>query len=134
MYLTHSTGGYQSDQSRFTTDPDRMNQILLNLYMNSLAAMDTGGTLTVTVSDVLPGQDIEIRVTDDGCGMDDAMLSDIFDPYFTTRPDGTGLGLSIVHRLVENLGGEIQVQSTKGKGTTFFIRLFGPGKDNSRET
>jgi two-component system, NtrC family, sensor histidine kinase HydH len=124
----------QSDRSRFFTDPDRMNQILLNLYMNSLAAMDTGGTLMVTVSDVLPGKGLEIRVTDDGCGMNEAVLSDIFDPYFTTRSDGTGLGLSIVHRLVENLGGEIRVQSVKGKGTTFFIRLFGPEKDNSHET
>jgi two-component system sensor histidine kinase HydH len=107
----------------FYTDPDRVNQILLNLYMNSLAAMDDGGTLTVTVMDVQPGQDLEIRVMDDGCGMDEQILSEIFDPYFTTRPDGTGLGLSIVHRLVESLGGEIRVKSAKGKGTTVSIYL-----------
>ena len=124
----------RSARSGFYTDPDRMNQILLNLYMNSLAAMDTGGTLQVTVSDILPGRDLEIRVIDDGCGMDDTMLAEIFDPYFTTRPDGTGLGLSIVHRLVEKIGGEIRVHSTRGEGTTFIIRLFDSQKDDVHET
>ncbi len=121
----------QSARTRFYTDPDRMNQILLNLYMNSLVAMDDGGHLTVTVTDVTPGRDLEIRVADDGCGMDEQMLSEIFDPYFTTRPDGTGLGLSIVHRLVETLGGEIRVESEKGRGTTFFIRLSAQSKENT---
>ncbi len=118
-----ATTDIQSSGSLFYMDPDRVNQILLNLYMNSLAAMEAGGTLTVTVIDVLPEKDLEIRVADNGCGMDDHVLSDMFDPYFTTRPDGTGLGLSIVHRLVESLGGEIRVKSTKGKGTTVSIYL-----------
>ena len=121
----------RSARSRFYTDPHRMNQILLNLYMNSLAAMAQGGNLTVTVIDVSPGGDLEIRVTDDGCGMEEQILSEIFDPYFTTRPDGTGLGLSIVHRLVETLGGEIRVESIRDQGTTFFIRLRAQGKENS---
>jgi two-component system sensor histidine kinase HydH len=47
----------------------------------------------------------------------------IFDPYFTTRPTGTGLGLSIVHRIIENLGGHIRVESTKGRGACFIISL-----------
>jgi two-component system sensor histidine kinase HydH len=64
--------------------------------------------------------------------MDEQILSDIFDPYFTTRPDGTGLGLSIVHRLVETLDGEIRVESVKDQGTTFFIRLSAQGKDDSK--
>ncbi len=119
---------YHSTRTRFPTDPDRLNQVLLNLYMNSLAAMEARGTLTVTVSDRLPGTDLEICVTDDGCGMDAATLSEIFDPYFTTRPDGTGLGLAIVHRIIEQLGGSISVQSARGKGTTFCIRLDGPEK------
>jgi two-component system sensor histidine kinase HydH len=109
-----------------------MNQILLNLYMNSLAAMAQGGNLTVTVTDVPPGGDLEIRVIDDGCGMDEQVLPEIFDPYFTTRPDGTGLGLSIVHRLVETLGGEIRVESVKGHGTTFFIRLSARAKEDNQ--
>jgi two-component system sensor histidine kinase HydH len=94
--------------------------------------MDDGGTLTVTVLDVSLNRDLEIRVTDDGCGIDEQILSDIFDPYFTTRPDGTGLGLSIVHRLVETLGAEIRVESVKDQGTTFFIRLSAQEKENSK--
>ncbi len=124
----------QSVRSTCYTDPDRMNQILLNLYMNSLAAMAEGGRLTVTVKDLGPEQDLEIQVTDDGCGMDEQVLSEIFDPYFTTRPDGTGLGLSIVHRLVETLGGDIRVESGKGQGTTFFIRLFAQAKEDTHAT
>lgn len=124
----------QSARSTFYTDPDRMNQILLNLYMNSLAAMAQGGNLTVTVTDVSPGRDLEIGVTDDGCGMDEQVLSEIFDPYFTTRPDGTGLGLSIVHRLVETLGGEIRVESVKGRGTTIYIRLKMQEKEDAHDT
>jgi signal transduction histidine kinase len=92
--------------------------------------MAQGGNLTVTVTDVSAGGDLEIHVTDDGCGMDEQILPEIFDPYFTTRPDGTGLGLSIVHRLVETLGGEIRVESVKDQGTTFFIRLKMQGKEN----
>ena len=122
----------RSARSTVYTDPDRMNQILLNLYINSLAAMTRGGNLTVTVRDVSPGGDLEIRVIDDGCGMDDQILSEIFDPYFTTRPDGTGLGLSIVHRLVETLGGEIRVESVRGQGTTFFIRFSGKAKEDNQ--
>jgi two-component system sensor histidine kinase HydH len=124
----------RSARSTCYTDPDRMNQILLNLYMNSLAAMNDGGTLTVTVTDIQPGEDLEIRVIDDGCGMDEQILSEIFDPYFTTRSDGTGLGLSIVHRLVETLGGEIRVESVKGQGTTFFIRLSAQAKEDTHDT
>lgn len=124
---------FRSERSTCDTDPDRMNQILLNLYMNSLAAMAEGGNLTVTVADTAPGGgDLEIRITDDGCGMDEQMLPEIFDPYFTTRPDGTGLGLSIVHRLVETLGGEIRVESVKGQGSTFFIRLPARAKEDSQ--
>ena len=124
----------QSARSTFYTDPDRMNQILLNLYMNSLAAMTEGGNLTVTVKDFPPGHGLEIQVTDDGCGMDEQILSEIFDPYFTTRPDGTGLGLSIVHRLVETLGGDIRVKSATDQGTTFYIRLSAQAKEDTHDT
>ena len=81
-----------------------------------------------------PGKDLENQVTDNGCGIDEQILSDIFDPYFTTRPEGTGLGLSIVHRLVETLGGDIRVESAKGQGTTFFIRLSAQGKEDAHDS
>ena len=113
----------QTDTMVFRTDPDRINQILLNLYMNAIVAMENGGKLEVSVLDCPDQKGIEIHVTDNGCGIDKNHLEDVFDPYFTTRPEGTGLGLSIVHRIVENLRGEIRVESEQGKGTRFLIRL-----------
>lgn len=105
------------------TDEARMNQVLLNLYINAIQAMDSGGRLSVRVSDA--GQDdwIKIQVEDNGCGIDAQTRDLIFDPYFTTRSSGTGLGLAIVYRIIENLSGQIRVDSTIGKGSCFTISL-----------
>jgi two-component system sensor histidine kinase HydH len=105
------------------TDGDRMNQVLLNLYINAIEALENKGTLQIDVLDVANKDRIEIRVKDNGSGMDKDTLDLIFDPYFTTRPTGTGLGLSIVHRIVENLEGNIRVESSKETGTCFIINL-----------
>ncbi len=105
------------------TDGDRMNQVLLNLYINAVAAMETGGTLLVSVKDTAQEGWIEIRVKDDGIGIGEELLDQIFDPYFTSRTTGTGLGLSIVYRIIEILGGSIRVESQKGEGTCFIISL-----------
>ena len=91
--------------------------------MNAVAAMEPGGRLEVVVED-LSGT-IQIRVRDSGCGIEADHLDKIFDPYFTTRAKGTGLGLSIVHRIVENLKGEIGVESLPGQGTCFTLSLAG---------
>lgn len=105
------------------TDPDRLNQILLNLYLNALQAMEQNGVLTVVVSGTKNREGIVIEVKDTGCGIDENDLDHIFDPYFTTRPDGTGLGLAMVHSAVESLDGEIRVESKKDIGTRFFLKL-----------
>ncbi|WP_413909659.1 two-component system sensor histidine kinase NtrB [Desulfobacula sp.] len=105
------------------TDGDRMNQVLLNLYINAIEALDDKGILEIQVQDAPKDEQIEIRVKDNGQGIDEASLDLIFDPYFTTRPTGTGLGLSIVHRIIENLDASIRVESIKGKGTCFIINL-----------
>nr|WP_321403670.1 ATP-binding protein [uncultured Desulfobacter sp.] len=111
----------RTQKETFHTDPERICQVLLNLYMNALNAMDINGTLEIGVTDV--DDDLEIRVADDGCGIPAKDIEKIFDPYFTTRAKGTGLGLSIVHRIVENLKGEIRVESRPSKGTVFYITL-----------
>ncbi|WP_321493974.1 ATP-binding protein [uncultured Desulfobacter sp.] len=103
------------------TDPERISQLLLNLYMNALNAMDSNGILHVSAVDA--GNNLEIRVADNGCGIRSKDLERIFDPYYTTRAKGTGLGLSIVHRIIENLNGEIRVESHLAKGTVFYITL-----------
>jgi len=104
-------------------DSDRMNQILLNLYLNAIEAMDSKGKLTVKVSDAEDAGYVLFEVADTGKGIKEAEIEQIFDPYFTTRNTGTGLGLAVVHKIVETLGGEIKVESSPGKGTLFLIRM-----------
>ncbi|MBU2481968.1 MAG: histidine kinase, partial [Proteobacteria bacterium] len=105
------------------TDEGRMNQVLLNLYINAIQAMESGGKLSVRVSDARQENWIKIQVEDNGCGMDPETRDLIFDPYFTTRSSGTGLGLAIVYRIIENLSGQIHVKSTVGQGSCFTISL-----------
>lgn len=103
-------------------DSDKITQVLLNLYLNAMGAMEEGGALTVAV---LPheGRMVRIDVSDTGKGIDEKDLARIFDPYFTTRSSGTGLGLAIVHRIVESHDGELRVTSELEKGTTVSIFL-----------
>lgn len=105
-------------------DADRFSQVLLNLCLNSLDAMDSmdkGGKLQVSV--VPDAQSTSVIVEDNGEGMDTETRDRIFEPYFTTKSHGTGLGLSVVHKIIEAHNGIIRVFSTKGKGTRFVIQL-----------
>lgn len=104
-------------------DSDRINQVFLNLFLNSIEAMDSGGELSVTVNYEATTKIMKITVKDTGKGIDPDELGNIFDPYFTTKQSGTGLGLAIVHRIIESHNGEIKVESTPGKGTSVIIAL-----------
>jgi two-component system sensor histidine kinase HydH len=103
-------------------DPDKVKQVLLNLYFNALGAMENGGILSVALHRD-SGRKIRIDVSDTGTGIRKEDLPRIFDPYFTTRPSGAGLGLAIVQKIVEAHDGEIRVESEPGKGTTFSVFL-----------
>lgn len=102
-------------------DPDRFTQCLLNLYLNSIQSMATGGKLSVS-SRYIEDQYVEINVSDSGAGIPLKNLNHIFDPYFTTRSTGTGLGLAIVHKIIEAHDGKITVHSESNKGTIFTIQ------------
>jgi signal transduction histidine kinase len=104
-------------------DGDRLNQVLLNLFLNGIEAMGRGGVLTVQAAQASDASRLEIRVSDTGTGIRPEDLAHIFEPYFTTKPSGTGLGLAIAYNIVEAMGGEITVQSTPGAGTTFTLKL-----------
>ena len=104
-------------------DGDRINQVLLNLYLNGLQAMDGGGLLQVKVSRDDARKLTTITVSDSGRGIETADQERIFDPYFTTKPDGTGLGLAIVHKILDAHGGSIKVRSQTGAGTAVAITL-----------
>lgn len=100
-------------------DPKHLRQILWNLLVNAVEAIDGPGTIEVAVRGA--GDTAEVVIKDDGCGMSESTQRNIFDPFFTTRPQGTGLGLSIVHRFLESYGGRIDLQSKEGQGTTFTL-------------
>jgi signal transduction histidine kinase len=101
----------------------------MNLMMNAVQAMATGGTLTVTTEPVDHG--VRMIVEDTGPGISKEHLDRIWDPFFTTKPvgKGTGLGLSITHRIVHRHGGTIRVESQRGHGARFIVELpvAGPG-------
>lgn len=103
-------------------DPDRLTQVLLNLYLNAIHAIDRQGTIRVEAR--VSGNDrVKISVADSGKGIAPEQLAAIFTPYFTTKADGTGLGLAVVQNIIEQHGGSIQVVSPEGKGAIFTLWL-----------
>lgn len=102
-------------------DPDQMSQVLLNLLLNAVEALDSGGR--IMISAVLNQDRLILQISDNGTGISETDLSQIFDLYFTTKTSGTGLGLAIVHNIVEAHDGDIKVESPAEKGTTVTIRL-----------
>jgi two-component system sensor histidine kinase HydH len=104
-------------------DPDRIKQVLLNLYLNAMEAMADGGLLTVEAVRDADERHVAIRVSDTGKGIKEKDLPHLFDPYFTTRSSGTGLGLAIVHNIMESHGGDVRIKSREGEGTTVILRL-----------
>ena len=109
------------EASKLETDRGKLEQALLNLVVNALEAMPSGGTLSFS-SATLDGE-VAIEVADTGGGISEEVQRRLFDPYFTTKPSGTGLGLALAHALVEALGGRIEVESGPGRGALFRIRL-----------
>jgi len=103
-------------------DPGMLRQAFLNLALNACQAMPDGGTLRITC-ETLRGRRVAISVADTGIGIKPEHLKRIFDLYFTTKAHGSGIGLSMVYRTVQMHDGEIEVQSTPGKGTTFRVIL-----------
>jgi two-component system sensor histidine kinase HydH len=111
------------EMEEVSIDPDRINQVFLNLYLNGIEAMEDGGTLSVDLQPDQDGKQIKIAVSDSGIGISKEDLVHVFDPYFTTKQSGTGLGLAIVHKIIESHKGEVKVESEPGKGTIVRIIL-----------
>jgi signal transduction histidine kinase/CheY-like chemotaxis protein len=106
-------------------DPSQLAQIVQNLVLNAAQASRAAGTVRVVLGsrETLGQSVIHLEVTDEGAGIAPEHLTRIFDPYFTTREHGSGLGLAVTHAAVARHGGRIDVQSRRGKGTTFAVEL-----------
>ena len=118
-------------------DPGQMENALLNLCINARDAMPRGGEILIDISSLVleedaakakslsPGAYIVLRVADTGSGIPEDLLCRVFDPFFTTKPQGsgTGLGLSMVYGFVQQSGGQVDIASELGRGTSLFIYL-----------
>jgi PAS domain S-box-containing protein len=140
------TVGGNPELGCINADPNSIEQIIMNLTVNSRDAMPRGGRLIIETADVdvdpaqaaeagaLPGPYVMLAVTDNGIGMDRETQAKIFEPFFTTKEvgKGTGLGLATVFGIVQQSGGWISVESEPGRGTTF--RVYLPRTDGDVES
>jgi two-component system, sporulation sensor kinase E len=108
-------------------DEKYMKQALLNLIKNSLSAMPEGGVLRIETS--TKGQDVILKVIDNGCGIPEAIMDKIFEPYFTTKEFGSGLGLTLVYKIVKEHMGDVSLTSKQNEGTTFILTFSIPQKE-----
>jgi len=102
-------------------DSYRLKQAIWNLLLNSMQAMPNGGE--IKIQSYCEDENIRVKISDNGCGIDEKIMSRIFEPFFTTKKVGTGLGLAIVQKVIEGYNGKIDVISSEGRGTTFVMTL-----------
>jgi signal transduction histidine kinase len=112
------------DLPAITADGNQLSQILMNLMLNAAEAMPQGGSIVIDAHKIKFTDNVEISVSDTGCGIPADILPHVLEPFFTTkRGKGTGLGLSISHAYVRSHGGDIRVESIPDRGTTVRIVL-----------
>jgi PAS domain S-box-containing protein len=121
---------YHPELPKIRVDKNQMHQVFLNLFLNAIQAMPTGGQLRIQVHPLISGGSdgisqrfIQILISDTGKGIPANLVNKIFDPFFTTKSKGIGLGLSIAYQIIKKHGGTIQVRSEWERGTMFDIRL-----------
>ncbi len=121
---------YAPDLPKVRVDFNQIHQVFLNLFLNAIQAMPSGGELKIEAEPIAlaplvnPGKDyVRISISDTGRGIPARDINKIFDPFFTTRPKGIGLGLSITYQIIKKHGGSIRVESKVDKGTTFILTL-----------
>lgn len=119
-------------------DKNQLSQVVINLVMNAVDAMDGKGSLTFKTYRDKNAHKVYLEVVDTGVGIPEENISKVFDPFFTTKEQGrgTGLGLSTVYGIVKENGGEISVKETSSKGTTILVELplYQPSDDLEEET
>ena len=115
---------YSKEMPAVKASPSHIEQVLINIVMNSVQAMDVNGVLKIKtgLSDDL--KDVKMSFSDTGVGIIKEDISKVFEPFFTTKPHGTGLGLSVSYGLIKQHGGEMSVSSPgPGQGATFTVSI-----------
>ncbi|SFX30329.1 diguanylate cyclase (GGDEF) domain-containing protein [Thermoactinomyces sp. DSM 45891] len=102
-------------------DPEKLKQVLINLIQNGLDALVQRGQ--VDIKWYVKHKHLSIEIQDTGAGIKPEFISRIYEPFFTTKDEGTGMGLAICHRIIQDHGGSMRVESRMGKGTTFHLSL-----------
>jgi two-component system NtrC family sensor kinase len=115
--------GLTSDLPSVPVVPDQITQVFLNIIINAIDAMPSGGDLWLETSSSEDGEWVQISFHDTGPGMSLEQIDHLFEPFYTTKADGTGLGLAISYGIVERQGGVIEVASQPGQGATFTVKL-----------
>jgi two-component system NtrC family sensor kinase len=113
----------QQNMPEIMADRDQIQQVFINIIINASEAMSKGGLLSIGTALLSTNNSIIITFKDNGPGIPENICEKIFDPFFTTKEQGTGLGLSISYGIIEQHGGDINVESSLGQGTTFTIQL-----------
>jgi signal transduction histidine kinase len=126
---------FSPDLPLLWVDQELLRNCILNFINNAVQAMSTGGVITLGAAVADDGNRARLSFADEGSGISEEDTAKIFQPYFTTKEAGIGLGLAITERIIKEHGGEIQVESRLGQGTTFVVLLpLQPdGPTNSRE-
>jgi signal transduction histidine kinase len=120
---------FGADLPKAWIDREQMKQVFMNLILNAIQAMTSAGKVTllsrtVERNGVEPaGEFVQVEVRDNGIGIPEENLQHIFDPFFTSKDEGSGLGLAVSHQIVQEHGGFVTVESTVGKGTSFFVHM-----------
>lgn len=104
-------------------DENQVEQILVNLLLNAIQAIEGQGTVTVRSYVTSDRKNVAIDVADTGCGIPPENMSKIFEPFFSTKPKGTGLGLAVTYGIVQKHGGKIYALSEPNQGTRFIIEF-----------
>ena len=114
-------------------DKSKLQQVVSNLIINAVQAMPNGGVVDINLQNIVipddsnlilrPGKYVSLSIRDEGHGISEEHLEDIFDPYFTTKKQGNGLGLAVVHSIIDKHNGLIEVSSKINTGTTFTIYI-----------
>jgi signal transduction histidine kinase len=117
------------DVPKVWIDREQMKQVFMNLILNAIQAMNDGGTIVISTrlsaknDPELIREYVQVEIRDTGIGIPPEDLEHIFDPFFTSKDEGSGLGLAVSHQIVQEHGGIVTVESTMGKGTSFFVHI-----------